>query len=56
MYFYAVKDVFVNPSSKEGLQVDKLTMVFNCPGDNIVGTTIEPNVPPGISKMFFFVL
>jgi hypothetical protein len=33
--------------------VEKLTMLFICP-DTIVGTTIQPNVPPGISKMFVF--
>jgi hypothetical protein len=51
---YAVKDVLINPSKKEGLQVDKLTMLFNCPEYDCVGTTVEPNVPPGISKMFSF--
>jgi hypothetical protein len=50
--FYTVKDVLINPSNREELQIDKLIMTFNCPGDNEVGTTIEPNVPPGISKMF----
>jgi hypothetical protein len=34
--------------------VDKLTMVFNCPDYRVVGTTIEPNIPDGISKMFVF--
>jgi hypothetical protein len=35
--------------------VDKLTMLFNCLGwNNIVGTTVDPNVPSGISKMFAF--
>jgi hypothetical protein len=33
--------------------VDKLTMVFNCP-DNRAGTTVDPNVPDGISNMFVF--
>jgi hypothetical protein len=55
IYFYAVKDVSITPSKKEGLRVDKLTMVFNCPGwGNTVGTTVDPNVPDGISKMFVF--
>jgi hypothetical protein len=55
IYFHAVKDVLINPSKKEGLRVDKLTMVFNCPGVyDFVGTTVEPNVPDGISKMFVF--
>jgi hypothetical protein len=31
-----------------------LTIVFNCPRIDIVGTTVEPNVPDGISKMFVF--
>jgi hypothetical protein len=52
IYFYAVKDVLINPSKKEGLRVDKLTTVFNT--DITVGTTIEPTVPDGISKMFVF--
>jgi hypothetical protein len=53
IYFYVVKDVLINPSNREELQVDKLTMVFNCP--NVwVGTTVEPNVPDGISKMFVY--
>jgi hypothetical protein len=52
---YAVKDVLINPSKKEGLRVDKLTTMFNCPGwDNNVGTTVEPNVPDGICKIFAF--
>jgi hypothetical protein len=34
--------------------VDKLTMLFNCPGNDDVGTTIDPNVPDGISMMFVF--
>jgi hypothetical protein len=33
--------------------MDKLTMEFNCPNKQ-VGTQIEPNVPDGIFKMFFF--
>jgi hypothetical protein len=41
-------------SSKEELQVDRLTMKFNCPTHNTVGTTIDPNVPDGISKRFVF--
>jgi hypothetical protein len=52
-FSFAVKEVLINPSNNEKLRVDKLTMVFNCPG-KCVGTTIEPNVPPGISKMFVF--
>jgi hypothetical protein len=50
---YAVMDVLINPSKEEGLRVDKLTMVFNCP-KHTVGTTIEPTLPDGISKMFVF--
>jgi hypothetical protein len=46
--------MLIFPSQKEELRVDKLTMVFNCPGWNVVGTTIDPNVPDGISKMFVF--
>jgi hypothetical protein len=46
--------VLINPSKKEGLRVDKLTMVFNCPGYYGVGTTVDPNVPDGISIMFVF--
>jgi hypothetical protein len=35
--------------------MNKLTMVFKCPGfGNRAGTTVEPNVPDGISKMFVF--
>jgi hypothetical protein len=44
--------VLINPSYEEGLQVDKLTMMFNT--EFIIGTTINPNVPDGISKMFAF--
>jgi hypothetical protein len=54
IYLYAVKNILINPSNREELGVDKLTMLFNCP-DYWVGTTIEPNVPDGISKMFVFV-
>jgi hypothetical protein len=53
MCFYAAKDVLINNSKREELQVDKLTMIFNCPSET-VGTTINPNLPPGISKMFVF--
>jgi hypothetical protein len=53
MSFYTVKEVLINPSNREELQVDKLTLFFNCPIAK-VGTTIEPNVPVGISKMFVF--
>jgi hypothetical protein len=52
---YAVKDVLINRSNTEELRVNKLTMVFNCPGfGNYAGATIDPNVPDGISKMFVF--
>jgi hypothetical protein len=55
IYYYAAKNVLINPSNRNELQVDKLTMLFNCPGINTtVGTTVEPNVPRGISKMFVF--
>jgi hypothetical protein len=50
---YKVKDVLINPSNRKELQVDKLKMVFDCPND-YVGTTIDPNVPDGISNMFVF--
>jgi hypothetical protein len=56
IYFYPVKDVLIKPSNKKGLRVDKLTIVFNCTEwDGFVGTTIDPNVPTGISKMFVFI-
>jgi hypothetical protein len=56
IYFYAVKDVLINPSNREELEVDKLLMNFNCPRFSGVGTRIDPNVPPGISKMLIFYL
>jgi hypothetical protein len=46
-------DVLINPSNRKELQVNKLTMVFNV-SDAWVGTTIDPNIQPGISKMFVF--
>jgi hypothetical protein len=53
MSFYAVKDILINPNNRKKLEVSKLTMVFNCPNTR-VGTTIDPSVPDGISKMFVF--
>jgi hypothetical protein len=53
IYFYAVKDVLVNPSYRKEHRVYKLTMPFDCPHAR-VGTTVDPNVPLGISKMFIF--
>jgi hypothetical protein len=53
IYFYVVKNVLINPSNREELKVDNLTMVFNISGSfNYVGTTIEPAFPDAISKMF----
>jgi hypothetical protein len=42
----------INPTNNEELEVNRLTMVFNC--YNRVGTTTNPNVADGISKMFTF--
>jgi hypothetical protein len=49
-----VKDVSINPTTKEGLEVNELTMLFN--NSSWVGTTINPTIPLGISRMlaFFF--
>jgi hypothetical protein len=54
MCYLVVKDVFINPTNTKELEVNELTMLFNNPSKYWVGTTINPTIPPGISRMFAF--
>jgi hypothetical protein len=47
-----VKDISINPTNRKELEVNQLRMVFKVSGWDRVGTTIYPNIPLGISKMF----
>jgi hypothetical protein len=52
--FSTAKAVSIIPTNRKELEVNELTMLFNIPEDDWVGTLINPNIPDGISKMFTF--
>jgi hypothetical protein len=48
-----VKEVSINIANREELEVNRLSLLFSVSGAFIYdGTTINPDVPLGISKMF----